>query len=296
MIENQVDCIVRFHDIKRLNELDRCIFSLVGQIHRPLNIILTVQRFSEFEIAATQAALEALLGLPNAPTLTIKNWTNPEPSDARTYLLNMGLISSIGQYVAFLDYDDVLYPEAYALLINRLRDSHAAIAFASVRVVTAQVYKSFIRTANQLDLFKGEGLDDLFRGNFCPLHSYLIDRSVVSPDILLCDTSLTMQEDYDFLLKICSTYSSDFKAIKKIIGDYYYKTDGSNTVWVNNSPSEEQQLAYESVCALIEERRRTTFLSAAVKAQLGIEVKAPGISIQDVVRNRLARSRQSFKA
>lgn len=288
MIENQVDCIVRFHNAKRLYELNRCIFSLAGQIHRPLNIILTVQRFSESEIAATHAALEALLGLPNAPMLTLKNWTNPEPSDARTHLLNMGLAAVTGQYVSFLDYDDVLYPEAYAVLIDRLQNSHSAIAFASVRVVNAQVYKRFIRIASQIDIFKGEDLKDLFRGNFCPLHSYLIDRSVVSSDILLFDTSLTLEEDYDFLLKICATYPADFKAIKKIIGDYYYKTDGSNTVWMNDSPSEERQLAYESVCALIEERRRTTLVSAAVQAQLGIKGPASEITIQDVVRNRFA--------
>ena len=32
----QVDCIVRFHDIRRLAELKHCVFSLVGQHYRPL--------------------------------------------------------------------------------------------------------------------------------------------------------------------------------------------------------------------------------------------------------------------
>ncbi|MFP6558159.1 glycosyltransferase [Paraburkholderia sp. B3] len=281
MIENQIDCIVRFHDAKRLYELNRCVFALVGQTHRPLNIILAVQRFSEMEIAATHAALEPLLRLPNAPTLILRNWDSPTPTDARTELLNMGLRSATGQYVAFLDYDDVLYPEAYAVLVDRLKTSRSAIAFASVRVVNADVHQQFIRITRQVDApFAGEDLKDLFRANFCPIHSYLIDRSIVSPDILSFDTVLTWEEDYDLLLKICASYPSDFQAIGKIIGDYYFKTDGSNSVPTNGILSEERQLIYERVTALIEVRRRTTLVAPEVQAQLGLDVCATTMTIR----------------
>ena len=51
-----IDTIVRFHDVGRLPELTRCIFSLTGQTYRPLRIILCLQRFSEKDVAATTAA------------------------------------------------------------------------------------------------------------------------------------------------------------------------------------------------------------------------------------------------
>src|SRR4051812_21959293 len=95
----QVDCIVRFHDVGRLNELDRCIFSLVGQSYRPLNIILVLQRFSEAEVAETRQRLAPMLGLPGAPTLEVHNLERPVPKDARTLLLNMGLQAAQGRYV-----------------------------------------------------------------------------------------------------------------------------------------------------------------------------------------------------
>jgi hypothetical protein len=284
MVEDQVDCIVRFHDAKRLYELNRCVFSLVGQAHRPVNIILCVQRFSESEIAATYAALEPLLRLPNAPTLKLENWGKSTPSDARTELLNMGLAAATGQFVAFLDYDDVLYPEAYAMLVSRLKATHSAIAFASVRVVNADMHEHFIRISKLIKApFSGEDLRDLFRANFCPIHSYLIDRSIVSPDILSFDTVLTWEEDYDLLLKICAAYRSDFGAVRKVIGDYYYKTDGSNSVPTNGILSVERRRAYERVTAFIEVRRRTTRVAAEVQAQLGFDEPIPEMTIRGLL-------------
>lgn len=287
MIANQVDCIVRFHDIRRLYEFKRCIFSLVGQKHRPLNIIITVQRFSDAQIAELQDALSPFLALPAPPTVTVRNWESDRPIDARTELLNMGLAAATGQYVAFLDYDDVLYPEAYALLTERLEESGAAIAFASVRVVDVYVFPEFSYIAGaRPDHFRGEGLLDLFRANFCPIHSYVIDRSIVSPEILSFDTTLTWEEDYDLLLRICAAYPSDFMNLKIAIGDYYYKNDGSNTVPVDGVMKGKRLLEYKRIQAFMEKRRRTTHVAPEVQYQLGFGDVSNLLSIRDVLNKK----------
>ena len=87
----QIDTIVRFHDATRIAELSRCIFSLVGQSHRPLRIILTVQRFSEIELRETEAALKPLLHGEEDVSLLIVNWEHAEPADARSALLDLGI-------------------------------------------------------------------------------------------------------------------------------------------------------------------------------------------------------------
>lgn len=284
MIERQIDCIVRFHDPKRLYELNRCVFSLLGQSYRPLNIILVLQRFTEDQIASVRATLEPMLALPNAPTYTIRNLENPISADARTELLNLGLSAATGQYVAFLDYDDVLYPEAYTILAERLQTVRAAIAFASVRVVKVDVLPQYIRLTQQAKApFQGEDLKDLFRANFCPIHSYLIDRSVVAAHILIFDTMLTWEEDYDLLLKICAAYPSDFNALGKMIGDYYFKSDGSNTVATGTGLTPARKMEYEGVTALIEARRRATQVSPLVQRQLGLAKVAPTMSIREAL-------------
>lgn len=283
MTDNSVDCIVRFHDVRRLNELKRCIFSLVGQSHRPVNVILALQRFSEAQVTATRDALRSLFELPGAPGLTFCNLDQPMPIDARTLLLNMGLRTARGRFVGFLDYDDVLYPEAYSLLTRQLASSGAAIAFAKARVVQVDVYPQFLRIDHEVKnpFGSGETLRDLFDGNFCPIHSFLIDRHQIQAQDLVFDSALTWEEDYDLLLRLCARYRSDFQLIRTPIADYYYKRDGSNSVPVNGLQSAEQIRAYDQIAAMMEARRRTTLVSADVQAAEGLAPYRPTMTIRD---------------
>lgn len=281
----QLDCIVRFHDPRRLPELERCIFSLVGQRYRPINIILVLQRFSPDEVAATEAALAPVLQLPDAPTLTVVDWDGAPVRDARTHLLNAGLEAAQGRYLAFLDYDDVLFPEAYELLVGQLRKSGAAIAFASVQVMQIEVHRHFFyTTGTRAAPYKGETLADLFKSNFCPIHSYLIDRSQIPAETLHFDTSLTIEEDYDLLLRICAGHLSDFSLIDTPVGYYYFKTDGSNTVATQCGLDGEKLALYQEVQARIQERKRTTFVSLPIQSALGLPYPREGLSILDATR------------
>lgn len=283
-VNNQsVDCIVRFHDVNRLHELNRCVFSLLGQRHRPLNVILALQRFSQAEIEITRQSLQPLLDLPGSPSLALCNLDQPTPLDARTLLLNMGMRNAQARYVGFLDYDDVLYPEAYALLTQQLETSGAAIAFATVRVVEVDVYPQFLRIAREVEnpFGPGDKLRDLFDGNFCPIHSFLIDRQKVAREDLIFDSALTWEEDYDMLLRICAKYCSDFHLMHTKIGEYYYKRDGSNSIPVNGLQSPAQLQAYDQITTMMEARRRTTLVSPEVQSEQGLLRIRPDMTIRD---------------
>lgn len=287
-----LDCIVRFHDPRRLAELERCVFSLAGQRYRPLNIVLVLQRFTPAEIAATEAALAPMLALPGAPSLTVRNWNGEAVTDARTHLLNCGVEAARGRYLAFLDYDDLLFPEAYELLVEKLRDQEAAIAFASVQVMQVEVRDRFFRTIGpQTPTYRGRDLGDLFDHNFCPIHSYLIDRSKLPADLLRFDPTLTIEEDYDLLLRICAQHPADFSLIGTEIGYYIYKTDGSNTVGQAGGLHGEKLALYEAVQRRIRERKAMTPVSIPIQARLGLPHPRGGLSIQDVHRQLQANGR-----
>jgi len=264
----KVSCIVRMHDPSRLVELERCLFSLCGQQHASVQAVIVTQRFNPTQLAAIHSVTSRLSELDPAPQFLVLNYEHAEPRDARSALLNLGIRFADGQYLGFLDYDDTLYPEAYSLLVRRLQSTRAAIAFASVQVVNADVHSDagFVRpTGLRATNFVGTGSYDLlFRGNFCPIHSYLIDRSRIPETMSWFDTSMTFEEDYDLLLRICWTLPSDFELLRTPIGEYYYKSDASNSssVGVENRgpvPPVERWMrakieARRVICALAEKR------------------------------------------
>ena len=275
-----VDTVVRFHDLRRLRELERAIFSLVGQELRPLRIILVLQRLGEDGEQQVRTRLAPLLSLPNAPELTVLRFDETEPADARSVLVNLGFRSVTARYVALLDYDDVLYPEAYRMLTDQLRNSESGIAFANIGVRSVDVYEGFMQATACLDPFTGSTLSDFFRSNFCPIHSFLVDRTRVQAEELRFEPSQTIEEDYEFLIRICAKVESDFTLSRTRIGEYYYKTDESNTVAGLNSFGPVVRMRIEAAGTFIEGRRRLTTLAERVQRQLGLSEYRPGLTIR----------------
>lgn len=281
--DQTVDCVVRFHDARRLGELERCLFSLLGQRHRPLVVHVMLQRFTAAQVAAVNSALAPLRRFPGAAEIDVCNWEEPGDADARTALLNAGLRRAMGRYVGFLDYDDVLFPEAYELLVARLRTSGAAIAFGSVQEMEVELRGDIPRIrGKKTPNYAGQSLADLFVANFCPIHSYLIDRRLVDPAILVFDETLAIEEDYDLLLRLCAAYPSDFKLLGTQLGYYFYKTDGSNTVAGQRGLEGDRLAQYRTVQARIRQRKATTQVAPDVQSALGVRLPIRGASILDV--------------
>jgi hypothetical protein len=277
-----VDCIVRLHDAKRITELDRCIFSLASQDEQPVRILLVTQRFSQKEQDEVLAALQPLLRTSPQCELELLNYESPSPVDARTGLLNLGLSHCQNRYVGFLDYDDVLYPEAYRLLKKALHSNNAAIAFAGIRVIDVDlhdqwIYGKSVRRAH----FSGQGLIDLFQSNFCPIHSYLIDRHKISDQDLRFDEELTIEEDYDLLLRLCAQYKSNFDLLSSQVGDYIFKSDGSNTI--HAAGPNQQSFNYAWVMAQLEVTKSTTTVSPAILEELGIASPQRSLTIRQLL-------------
>lgn len=136
------------------------------------------------------------------------------------------------------------------------------------------MHVDYVYTATMREnVFSGGTLTDLFRGNFCPVHSYIFEKSVIDKWNFRFDPSLRWEEDYDFLLQVASKECSSFDLIGKSIGDYCIKSDKSNSIGIEGTigtMSEEKQEAYETVKARIELRRQTTYVSDAVQRQLNL--------------------------
>ena len=119
----------------------------------------------------------------------------------------------------------------------------------------------------------------LFADNFCPVHSFVIDRTRVAADALMVDESLALLEDYALLLQVCAAHPTSWRLKDKVIGEYLLKDDGSN---VNPVGTAGRTAAWRAAVAAVGRMKEGLVLSAAVQEALGVEapgVGAPGLTV-----------------
>ena len=221
----EVTTIIRVHSLDCMKLLHRAVFSLSGQ-DIGVSVILMTQNFTSPDLALIEKQMRKMQ-FGSVESITVTNVVDESKSDLRSRLLNIGMKNARTRFIHFLDYDDIMYPDAYAKLTAALKRSTAAIAFGSI----VSAYFDFISSApfitHKAREFHGKDKYDLFRDNFCPLHSFVIDLSKVDLDSLTFDEGLTALEDYSFLLDVVSRYDSDFSTLKYDVGEYFRREDDS---------------------------------------------------------------------
>jgi hypothetical protein len=213
-----IDTIVRFHDFNYLQPLKDCLLSLAGQLDVAVRPLIICQDFKKSEMARIKNALQDFETLFQRGIVFDSVAT--QGRDMRAKLINRGFDLCESNYVAILDCDDVIYCNAYSTLCGKLLASDAAIAFGAIVWAEVEMINGFSYTLKK-DFSKLGGVKfDLFVDNFCPIHSFVIDRSRVEASDLRFVDEMTVLEDYHFLLRIVSKYPSDFSGTTHFVGEY----------------------------------------------------------------------------
>ena len=282
-MDRLLDVVVRFHNPARLPELERCLLSLIGQSYRPMAITIVTQRFDPTATATLQSLLDILARLEPDATIDLLNFIEAEPPDARSSLVNMGFAAAQGRYLTLLDYDDTTTPHGYTRLIEDLQATGAAISFGKVIGARLAVDGPILMTRTREDLYSGNGVVDMFRQNFCPIHSFVIDRTRIDPAALHFDPDRVVDEDYDFLIRTCAEYPSSFAQKEYVVGFYGLKDDGSNTVMTPGQETEARWAKWQRSAAKIERLRAGTRVSLRVQRQLG-RTPDPELTVAQLVQ------------
>lgn len=227
-IDGRVSVVIRCHTVSRLDDLDECLFSLAGQHHDDVEAIIVTQNFSEDDVSA----LRVVMARYEWQIASIKTYNVhvEDGVDGRSELVNVGIRNRTGRYLAFLDFDDTVYANIYALLTDHLKKSNAAICFGATNRVDYFRSGGARHKSGLLRLFVGLPKLAVFIENQHPIHSYLIDTGVVAEDDLHFDVGESRNEDYAFLIRLLSKYVSDDSVVSTPVCDYYVNVDGGNTV------------------------------------------------------------------
>ena len=175
---------------KRKDKLKRALISALHQSLPAREIIVVDDNREEIESRAVKECIEAF-GDPRLKR--IPNFRKPGGCGAR----NAGIMTATGEFIAFLDDDDVFLPGALQAHFNAFRDG-VGMVYGNCQVVD-DLYKVTETTAFTRAPLR---FTDLVMGDCPPSSSAVMVRRNVLLNAGLFDESLPSFQDYDMWLTV----------------------------------------------------------------------------------------------
>lgn len=152
---------------------------------------------------------------------------NKGPSAAR----NIGLRKVRGKYIAYLDDDDIWYPEHLKTLVDFLEKNPYHVAYTDAYIIVQKKQDDTYVTISK-EIFYGQD----FNRDYLLVASYIIPLSIMYSKICLekvgyFDESLRTHEDLDMWIRLAHHY--DFARIPTVTGVYTEKDDGISATSLN---------------------------------------------------------------
>ena len=245
VVPGVLSVVIRSASVDRLMLLEETLFSLAVQQWARLDVVVVLQEPSPSFLAAVQTACRRLPWGDGMATRVI-----PVPCaagfDGRAQLLVRGVEESNGQYLAFLDDDDVVYHDAYVRLIGRLMTRRdAVIAVGGTRVaILEDADDYYVVRQKSSGLFpKGTHRFELFDYNITPIHSYVVDRTRVPEHVFTFSDEHVPLEDYEFLLRLAEIGPFDFAEASADVAEYRFHKNGTVSPQADGTAVISEQLA-----------------------------------------------------
>lgn len=212
-----VSLIVRTKD--RPKFLQQALSSIAAQIYHNIEVILVNDGGCDLDITALEKSLSPV------SLFYIKN----EVSQGRSVAANLALDNINGQYVGFLDDDDVLLTDHLTTLVTFLEQSDYLIAYTNVEeyqkyfdIKTNSYHSKLLNTYS-----KDFQATELLFYNYIPFNALLFNARIF--DEIRLDVDLELYEDWDILIRLSLEHS--FYHIDKVTAHY---NKWSDDLQINN--------------------------------------------------------------
>ncbi|MFN3480235.1 MAG: glycosyltransferase family 2 protein [Thermodesulfovibrionales bacterium] len=205
-----VSIIVRTKDRPKL--LRRALQSIAAQTYRPIEVVLVNDGGCDLDIEELKAILSDVS----------LNYIRLEKNTGRAHAGNVGIENARGEYIGFLDDDDLLYRDHISTIMGFLKESEYGVAYTDTYIVknvpTKEGYKPVSRyVAFKIDFDK----DRLLFQNYIPLLSLLIKRDLLIKESF--DPEFDLFEDWDLLIRLSN--HTMFYRIPETTSEYHLRDD-----------------------------------------------------------------------
>jgi len=262
-----VSTIIRYHRRGDRASLVNALLSLTAQSGCQVKPVLAIQDMSDEEIAVLEGEL-AKLPWNSGFEPVIRRYSSTEQSpDLRSLMLN-DTLKAVGRgYAAFLDYDDLLFPKAYEVLLEQIKTSGKNATFARVYSTLVDGETGCIIRREKIYDY-GETYRDFVEHNHAPLHSFLLDLDKCDLEAVTYYEDMKYMEDYYLTMQLFSRDGTDWASLKTcgFIGDYIHRIGcDAHTLAITDDQQRADLLNNESY-RICEDRIKTLRSRLSVKA------------------------------
>lgn len=195
-----VSIIVRTKD--RPNLLKRALSSIASQTYRPIEVVLVNDGGCDLNLKEIKEILNG----------TSFQYIRFEKNMGRACSGNVGIENARGNYIGFLDDDDLLYKNHIETLLDVCKHSEAKIVYSSVQ----SIYYNWIDSENaQFIKLKDSHLYDfdfnpsrLLFENYIPFNALLFSKNIFVDTRF--DETIEINEDWDLLISLSRKYNFVF--------------------------------------------------------------------------------------
>ncbi|HEV7458174.1 MAG TPA: glycoside hydrolase family 99-like domain-containing protein [Roseococcus sp.] len=241
---DRVSTVIRYHGRGDRRLLAKALLSLLAQAGCRVRPCIGVQDMPEAEREDFLRELDRLPWAEACRPLVRFFHGTPEQPDRRSEMLNEMLRAAGPDYVGFLDYDDVLFPHAYASLLARLRLTGRNATFGRVYSTDVDGVGGLILRRDRV-FDHGRTHEDFLTTNLAPVHSFLLDMRQIDATAIEYFPDMKFMEDYYLTLQVFSPDGADWDSLAQdnFIGDYIHmQGQDANTLAVSDAAKRREQL------------------------------------------------------
>ncbi|MBT2764783.1 glycosyltransferase [Paenibacillus sp. ISL-20] len=211
LIKPLISLIIRTKN--RPDLLQRCLHSVDSQIYPSIEVVV---------VNDGGADVSRLLEEVRFPVRYVVH----EESKGRAAALNAGLLSATGEYINFLDDDDLLYPTHVAMLVKTILNEQVPVVYSDsmLRLETKSEH-DWVVIHKKKEYSQEFDPTLLRRMNFLPILTVMFKRELIACTGLV-NEGYNVLEDWDLWIRLSNF--ADFIHVAEVSCEYSQRVNGDN--------------------------------------------------------------------